>query len=256
MQFGVCGDFATAQAAADAAYDYAEWSVPNLLKPQESDDVFQAVLAEIRSAQLPYPVANGFVPGELKITGPDADLSVLQTFVTTAMQRAEVVGIDTIVFGSGGARQVPDGFDKQKATEQIIAFCQMVGPIAQRHGVTVAVEHLNESECNILNTLDECAAVVRAVDHPNIRLLVDGYHLMHDNGSYESIVEHGDLLTHAHIATVPNRKAPAAEACDFTAFFSALKRANYNGRISIEGKIPDPKTDLPLALALMRTLTQ
>lgn len=254
MRFGVCGNFKMTAAAAQASYDYAEWSVGNTLKPLESEEVFLASLKEMRDAALPYEVCNGFVPGELKITGPNVDSSALEKYVTTTMQRAEQAGVEVIVFGSGGARRIPDDFDRTIANDQLLTFCQMVGPIAQDHGVTIAIEPLNLAECNVLTTVDESAALVAKTAHPAIRLLVDGYHMMRDNDPYESIVRHGALLAHAHIATTQNRMAPGAEACDLSQFFDALSKANYTGRISIEGKIPAPETDLPVALSLMRKL--
>ncbi len=255
MQFGVCGDMSVAAIAAQASYDYAEWSVPALLKPRESEDAFRATLDALSGASLPYPVLNCFVPGDLKITGPGVDVSALRDYVSTSMVRAEAAGVEVIVFGSGGARRVPDGFDARAAYDQLVAFCQMVGPLAHDHGVTVAVEPLNTAECNALTTVDACACLVHDVAHPGIRLLVDAYHLMRDGDSYESIVTHGRLLAHVHIATIPNRLAPDAEDCDFTAFFNALAKAQYTGRISIEGNIPNPQAELPAALALMRRLS-
>ena len=256
MRFGVCGDMSLATVAAQASYDYAEWSVPALLRPRESEDAFRASLDALRRAELPYPVLNCFVPGDMKITGPDVDEPALENFVATSMARAETAGVEIIVLGSGGARRIPDGFDPCIAHDQLVAFCRMVGPLAHDHGVTVVVEPLNKTECNILTTVSECAALVNEVAHPGIRLLVDAYHLMHDNDSYESIVMHGTLLAHAHIATIPNRLAPAAEDCDFSGFFGALTKARYSGRISIEGRIANPEAELPAALAMMRKMSE
>jgi len=255
MLFGVCGDTSIAAVAARESYDFAEWSVPALLKPREGEDAFCAALDDLRAAELNYPVANCFVPGDLKITGPEVDNSALQAYVATTMKRAERAGVGVIVFGSGGARRIPDEFDPQVAKEQIVAFCRMVAPIAHDHGVTVVVEPLNTTECNVLTTVDECATLVKEVGHSALRLLVDAYHLMRDGDSYDDIVKHGDLLAHVHIATVPNRRAPGSEACDFSRFFCALANASYAGRISIEGKITDPVAELPVALTVMREWT-
>ena len=256
MQFGVCGNTSIAAAAARASYDYAEWGVDALLKPRESEDVFSSGFEAVRAAELSFPVANRFLPGDLKITGPDVNDSALQAYVTTTMKRAELASVEVIVFGSGKARRIPDGFEASTAHDQLVAFCRMVAPIAHDHGVTVAVEPLNQAECNVLTTVSECAALVNEVAHPAIRLLVDAYHLMRDRDSYESIVTHGDLLAHTHIATIPNRLAPAAEACDFSEFFGALAKAHYTGRISIEGKIKNLETELPAALAMMRMFVE
>ena len=254
MQYGVCGDPDMAAAAAEASFDYAEWLVGALLKPQEPRHAFEAELDRVRAAALPVPVLNCFVPGDLKITGPDVDTGKLEEYVTTTFRRAEQAHVETIVFGSGGARRIPDGFDAQAAHEQLVSFCSMLAPIARQNGVTVVVEPLNRTECNVLNTVAECATLVREVSHPALRLLVDAYHLLHDSDSYRAIVENADILSHAHIATVATHLAPAAEPCDFAPFFEALAEAGYKGRISIEAGIPDPGNDLPAAISLMKSL--
>jgi len=252
MKFGVCGSPAMGKLAAKAGYDYFEMSVGGLLKPREDKSAFEAVLAEVRTVPIPCPAVNVFIPADLKVTGPTAFLPGLEQYVKIACQRAHAAGVETIVFGSGGARRVPDGFDHATARRQIITFLHMLGPIAAHNGVTVVVEPLNLAECNILNTLSECAEVVRAVGHPAIRLLVDAYHLLKDNDSLEDIVKNGDLLAHAHIATIPNRVAPGQEPCDLAPFFQALKRAGYQGRISLEGNIAEDEAVLKSALRLMR----
>ena len=254
MQYGVCGGPDLAAAAAKASFDFAEWSVGELLKPQEPRHAFEAELDQALAAAIPFPVLNCLVPGDLKITGPDADTSKLEEYVTTTFQRAEQARVETIVFGSGGARSIPDGFDIRAAREQLVRFCSMLAPIAGQNGVTVVVEPLNRAECNVLTTIAECATLVREVAHPALRLLVDAYHLSHDNDSYSSIVDSADILSHMHIATVPTRLAPAAEPCDFFPFFEAIAEAGYDGRISIEAGIPDPENDLPAAISLMKSL--
>ncbi len=256
MKFGVCGDMSLAAIAAQSSFDYVECSVPALLMPREPEEVFRASLEAVQKAAIPCPVLNLFIPGDLKIVGADVDTKALEAYVRTSMVRAEDVGVEVIVFGSGGARRIPEGFDPHLAHAQLLAFCRMVAPLANDHGVTVVVEPLNLAECNVLTSVKECAELVQEVAHPGLRLLVDAYHLMRDGDSYEDIVRYGDLLVHAHIATVPTRLAPGAEVCDFSRFFQALADANYTKRLSIEGKITNPETELPAALSAMRELSE
>ncbi len=254
MKFGVCGGPDIARIAQKAGYDYFEWSVGALLHPREEQSVFEAALAEAHAVGLPCPAVNVFVPADLKITGPSVDLAALQTFAETAFIRAEHAGVEVIVFGSGGARRIPDGFDRTQAWAQLVAFGQMIGPLAKPHGVTVVVEPLNLGECNVLNTVSESADYVRAVGHPNVRLLVDGYHWSKDGDTVEGILNNGTLLAHAHVATVEGRHAPApGDTC--APFFATLRKAGYDGRVSIEGNIPNPAEELPRALEIMRALS-
>ena len=252
MQYGICGNVDVAGTAAQAGFDYFEMTVGALLKPREDEAAFAAALEQVRAAGLPCPVLNVFVPADLKITGPTADLALLERYVTTACHRAALAGVRVIVFGSGGARRIPDGFDRTTAWRQIVAFSRMLAPIASAHAVTIAVEPLNKTECNVLNTVGECARLVREVDHPAIRLLVDAFHLLKDNDAIEDIVANADILAHVHVATAPERLAPGMETCELRPFFDALARSHYQGRVSIEGKLPERLEDLSFSLVLMK----
>ena len=254
MEYGICGTPELAAVAADAGFDFLEMSVDRLLRPREDEAAFRDALAEAAAAPLPRKVLNGFVPGDLKITGPEADLAALKTYVTTCCRRAREAGVEVIVFGSGGARQIPDGFDRAEARRQLVAFCRMLGPVAQAHGVTIAVEPLSRADCNVLTTVGEAAELVRETAHPAIRLLVDAYHWARDNDSAEDVVANGPLLAHVHIATVPNRLCPGAEDCDLAPFFTALTDGGYNGRVSVEARMPSPADELPRALSVMKVL--
>jgi len=254
MQYGVCGGPEIARAASRAGFDYVEMGVGNLLKPREDPASFAAALKEARATGLPCLTNNSFVPGDLKITGENVDPAVLKQYVTTAFQRAQEAGVRVIVFGSGAARRIPDGFDRARARGQIVEFLRMLAPIAAEHGVTVAIEPLCRKECNVLNTVRECGEMAREVNHPAVRLLVDSYHLLIDRDSVEDIVTYGDLLVHVHVGTIPNRFAPGLEECDLQPFFNALAKAGYTGRVSVEARIPDPPNDLPKALSVMKEL--
>jgi len=252
MKYGVCCDPTTARIVADAGYDYFEFGVRSFLKPQEDDAAFREMLEQVRAAPIPCESCNGFLPGDLKITGPGVDAEAVEHYITTACRRAAEAGVEVIVFGSGGARNVPDGFPHDEAHGQLVAFCAMLGPIAEQHGVTIAVEPLCDS--NVLMTVAETAAFVREVDHPAVRLLADSFHWGRQNEPADDIAANGDLLAHVHIGTVENRLAPGAEDYDFGPFLDALTRGGYDARISIEAGTPDPPNDLPKALALMKSL--
>ena len=254
MEYGVCCGPDVAAIAAEVGMDFIEMTVAGLLKPQEPEAAFQEVLAEVRAAGVPCRVVNCFIPGSMKITGPDADMAVLQEYVTTAFDRARQAGLEVIVFGSGGARMVPDGFDHGQAWGQVAEFCRMAGPIAEEHGITVVVEPLATRFCNIVTSVAEGGRLVREVDHPAIRLLVDNYHWGLESESTDSIVENGPLLRHVHVATVANRLPPGAEEYDFAPCFQALRQGGYDGRLSIEATMTDPAEQLGPALEIMKTI--
>lgn len=236
MELGVCADPQFGPAIADAGFSFLELHVQKHLRTLEDDDAFRSELARIQRAPIPAPVANCFVPADIKITGPEADLGELEGYVKTALARAQRAGIQTIVFGSGGARRIPEGYDRVQAWQQLVNFGKMVGSIAAEHDVVVVVEPLSQRECNVLTTVGESGRYVIEVDHPHVQLLVDAYHWSRDGDSYDDIVRYGPLLRHVHIATTASRLPPGFEACDFAGFFRALKQSGYDGLVSIEAR--------------------
>ncbi len=258
MKLGVCADPKDAPALADAGFEFIELHVQNHLKTEENEDAFVDALQRIEAAPLPALAANCFVPGHLKITGPEVDLDALRAYVTVAFERAERADIRTIVFGSGGARRIPEGFDRDEAWGQLLTFGKLIGPLAEAHGVTVVVEPLNETlgACNVLTSVGESGRYVEAVDHSHVRLLVDSYHWSLDGDSRDAIVRYGPMLAHVHVATTESRVPPGVEQCDFSVFFAALDEADYDGPISIEARWDDMSAQASGALDALRRLTQ
>src|ERR1700722_8554541 len=117
MKFGICTSWTNAKAVQTAGWDYVEENVQNVLQGTVEDASWTEG-AKMAAAPLPIPAANSLVPASLKITGPSADLSALQKYMTRVLSRAGSVGIKTLVFGSGGARNVPEGFDRAAAFNQ------------------------------------------------------------------------------------------------------------------------------------------
>lgn len=234
MQLGICGGPEIASAAKAAGYNYLELNTQAHLQGEADEAVFQPILEQIKNCGMPCLAANVFVPGHLKITGADVDFPRLTRYVSVVLERAERAGIRAIVFGSGGARRIPDGFDRSQAYAQLVTFGHMVAPISADHGVTIAVEPLNTGETNVLNSVREGLNYVKDVNHPAFRLLVDAYHWAKENEPAADIVTAGDWLAHAHIATYAKRLSPGAEACDFGPFFTALHQAGYDLLLSIE----------------------
>jgi sugar phosphate isomerase/epimerase len=254
MEYGICGGPDEAILAAQAGFDYFEWSVGNFLRPREGDDAFEAALAAVREAPLPCPTLNIFLPADLSICGPAVNQKAIEGFLSTTFKRARIAGIEVVGFGSGKARWAPDRFDSGKAFEQVAAFGRTAAVFASGSGVDLALEPLNRRECNIINSVARGAELVRAVDHPAFRLLVDGYHWSLENDSTEDIVANGDLIRHVHLATCPTRLAPGREAHDFSPFFAAVRQSGYQGRLSFEGQMPDNVEALAEALRIMREI--
>jgi sugar phosphate isomerase/epimerase len=219
---------------AKAAFDYIEENVQGFLVPEDSEAAFSAKLDAAKQTALPILAANCFLPGTLKCTGPEVDLERIARYAEAAFRRAHQVGIRLIVFGSGGARQIPEGFDREVARNQFISCTRRIAPLAERHGVTIVIEPLNKKECNFINSLAEGAAIVEAAGHPHLRLLADVYHMRMEQEPSDEIVRHGRWIEHVHVAELEGRQAPGTQGEDFGPYLRALKKINYRNAISFE----------------------
>lgn len=251
-KLGVCTSVDKAGLLKDAGCDYTEEAVGRFLIPAESDDKFAENFSRFEKSGFPIFACNSFIPGSLKSTGPETKHDEIIAFAEKAFARAQKTGIKYIVFGSSGSRNVPEGFDKDRAREQFIALLKRMGPVAKKYDVVVVIEPLNKKESNIINSVAEGAKIVKAVDRMNVKLLADFYHMALENEGPQAVIEAGSLIKHCHIAEKENRAAPGTAGDDFTGYFKALKEINYTGAISIECRWSDFDKQVPESIAYLK----
>lgn len=251
VQVGFCTTLANLGAAKAAGFDYVELGTSEIAAL--SDAAFDEALGRIREAGVAVPATNLFLPATLKVTGPAIDRDQQMAYVKKAFARLERIGTHIVVFGSGGARQVPEGFAKDQAFQQLVDFGRRIAPEAKAHGITVAVEPLRTQETNIINSAEEGLALVNAIADPNFQLMVDFYHLASVKEDPAIIVRARDHIRHLHMANPEGRVFPRSpDEYDYAPFFAALRTIGYDGRISVEASTKDLKTEAPLAIAFLR----
>jgi sugar phosphate isomerase/epimerase len=217
---------------AAAGYDYIELSVAADLVPDEDDDAWAEHRGVLASLQLQPEVFNSFIRTG-KIIGPEADPDRLRRYVDRALARAHEVGGSIIVFGSGGAREIPPGFPHEQAEQQLFEFLGYCAAASTHTGVRVVIEPLQRVECNYINTVAEAAAIVRRLNYAGVLCLADTFHMERENEPMADIVDAADVLAHTHTAD-SLRLAPGTGTYDHVAFFRALAQADYDQRCSIE----------------------
>lgn len=252
MPFGLCTPVENGALLRSYGWDYVEPSVQDLLQGTIEDAQWNGA-ARVKAGGLSPYAANMLVPAHLKITGPDANLGALQPYISRVVHRASQIGMRILVFGSGGARAVPEGFSHAAAQEQIIAFLRMAGPAAATRDVTIVIEPLNKGECNIINSYAEAVEICRVVDHRNIRCLVDTYHLWLESEPLANVAANTDLLSHVHLADKDGRLPPGmSQTADYVPLFALLKKIRYAGGISVEAQWPDLPTQAGQVLGYLK----
>lgn len=263
MRFGCCGSMISpsgdpigvesVEAMAEAGFDYCELSLRDMAVL--SDAAFAALARRVDRSGIRCEACNNFFLPEIRLTGSDIRIDRAVDYATAAMDRAARLGAKAIVFGSSGARNVPEGFPTETAWRQLVELLGRLGPLAAQRGITITIEHLTRGESNIVNRVSEGLQLTREVDHPAVQLLIDFYHLKLENEDPRMILEAGPLVRHVHLAKVDGRRFPTEWEADYGPLFKALDGIGYSERCSIEAYTQDFPADARRAIRSMRDRT-
>ncbi|MCI8589281.1 MAG: sugar phosphate isomerase/epimerase [Clostridiales bacterium] len=253
MKLGICCSVEQAPTAKKLGYDYWELNVRELA--QMEDGAFEAYRQRVLDTGLAAEAGNCFFPAEIRVTGEAADLQAISAFARKALQRAASLGVKTVVFGSGDARRVDEGFSYERAYGQFIEALKIVGDIAGEYDIMIAVEPLRKQEDNLINRVPQGLAAAKEANNAHVAGLADLYHMKSEGESFADIGTYGAELVHIHIAAA-DRTYPTwgdGQDADYALFAKALKACRYQGRISIEAGTQNFEADAEKSLALLKT---
>lgn len=233
-----------------AGYDYVELPLAQIM--DFSEETFCALLEELKTLEIPCEACNNFFPKEVRLTGETVCFDQIQTYVEHAVSRAVRLGAKVIVFGSSGAKNVPEGFDPAMAIEQVVQVLRFVSEAVAPHGIQIAIEPLNRAESNLIVNLKEGMQLVEAVGCEPIRLLVDYYHFCLEQDTEELLVSAMPYLVHAHFANPVGRTIPTTVDETQWDFLACLQENGYPGRLSVEAFSDDPVRELQAFLEQLK----
>ncbi len=238
--FGCAGSIDRAAFLKAQGAGFITASTKDLLMPDQPEAVFTARLAQAKASPLPVLACNGFIPAQgFACLGPEANHPAILAWAETALSRLARVGGKIMVMGSSKSRHLPDGWPLDRADAQYAELLAKLGPIAAKHGITIAVEQLQPQECNFLNHLGRTAGLIRRAGHPNVRLLADLFHMARVEDTPDELRKALDVLVHVEIAEKEKRSYPGVMGDDFRPFLRVLREGGYHGAINIEASGTD-----------------
>lgn len=239
----------------DVGFDYAEVAATEVAAMSQSE--FAAAVQKVKALGLPVLSAIIFLPSEMKVAGPDANPDAQNAYLDKLLPRLSQLGLKMVVFGSGRSRRVPDGFSKEEAFKQVVDFARRAAERAKANRMLVVVESLRSEETNMINTAAEALALVKAVNHPNFKMLVDYYHMAMMKEDFAIIVKAGTKnIVHVQMANPQGRFYPQSDnESGYATFFERLRQIGYKGGVSIEAKAENPTADGHRALVYLRRAT-
>jgi len=139
-----------------------------------------------------------------------------------------------MVFGSPQQRATTGGLSPTQATRNFVDGLAAVAPHAKDRAVKILLEALPKGQCNVVTTLDEAAALVRQINHPNLRTMFDSHNAVDEIEPHAVLVErHFDLIGHVHVNEMDGKHCGRGDY-DFKPVLRVLKRLNYQGWVSLE----------------------
>jgi D-psicose/D-tagatose/L-ribulose 3-epimerase len=101
-------------------------------------------------------------------------------------------------------------------------------------GINLCLEVLNRFENHVLNTAAEGVAFVTEVDKPNVKVMLDTFHMNIEEDSIGGAIRTaGPLLGHLHTGEC-NRRLPGKGRTPWREIGEALRDIGYNGTIVME----------------------
>jgi len=175
-------------------------------------------------------------PKGLHVTTPDAALRAKswQHIRNLIDLCADLGPGGVMVFGSPKQRASTDGLSREQATRNYIDGLAGVAPHAVERGVTILVEALPVGQCDVVQTLDEAAAVVREIDSPGVRTMFDSHNAIDEVEPHHVLLErHYGLIRHVHVNELDGRHCGAG-SYDFKPILNVLRQNDYPGWVSLE----------------------
>jgi D-psicose/D-tagatose/L-ribulose 3-epimerase len=105
---------------------------------------------------------------------------------------------------------------------------------AQKAGVALVLEPMSHFRTHLVNTPEQVMRLIALADHPNLKVLLDTYHLVTEVRDYAAAIKRvGDKLWGIH-ACESDRGVPGGGLVPWHSVFAALCRLDWSGPMILE----------------------
>lgn len=207
---------------------------PAALSPGQRAGIRRVIESEgLRSAGL-----HSFLkaPAGLHLTTPDAAIRKKSwEYFARLIDLAAALGDQPVmVLGSSKQRAAIGDIQPAEAARILTDGLAAMAPLARNQGVTVLMEPLAPHLCNVINTLEEAMAVVRAVNNPAVEAMFDTHNTAAEKLSPDVLIrEYLPHIRHVHLNEMDGRR-PGAANYPFELVLRTLRQGGYAGWLSVE----------------------
>jgi D-psicose/D-tagatose/L-ribulose 3-epimerase len=139
-----------------------------------------------------------------------------------------------MVFGSPYQRATTGGISREEATQNYVSGLTGVIPHAEQRGVTILIEALPSAQCDVIQSLEEAAGIVRDINSPAVKTMFDTHNAVEETTPHAELVDrYFHVIRHVHVNEMDGRHCGRGDY-DFKPVLSTLKQRGYNGWVSLE----------------------
>ena len=199
----------------------------------------RALLAELGLA------LYSMTPANVDIATPDEEvrseaLRYYRRLVRVAAELSGASGARPLVSCHGLVGRVRAVSSQDEEMALLVASLREICAAAAEHGVTMVLEVLNRYESHLVNTCEQALEVLGRVAAPNLRVLLDAYHMnIEEPDPVAALRRAGEGLGLYHVAD-SNRRGIGRGHSDIAAQLAALDEIGYGGPVIIECSAPGP----------------
>jgi sugar phosphate isomerase/epimerase len=241
----------TLPALRDAGYDGIEPFVANPAKFP-----IEAWARAVERAGLEFAaVGTGPVVSDDKLTFTDRDESVRRAAIARAKDVVRFAARLGAQVNIGKLRgELPPGSEAEARGWMRAAFSELC-EFSATQDVNITLEPQNRTVINNLNTTGDALAWLRDLALPNLRLMLDVFHMDYEGEAVaRGFAEARDVLYHVHYADT-ERRVPGDGRLPFATFTDALRAIGYDRFITVEIKQePNALTAARRSAAYLRPL--
>lgn len=125
--------------------------------------------------------------------------------------------------------------DKEADRERSIFNMRILADMAADFGITLNMESLNRFEGYLINTAEEDVAYVKEVGKPNVKAMLDTFHMNIEEDSFTTAIRTaGPYLGHFHIGEANRRPPFSGGRMPWPEIGRALKSIGYEGDVVME----------------------
>ena len=182
---------------------------------------------------------TGYLHGDLY--DPEGSQEVVRT-AQQAIKAAAVLGVPRLVVHPGELVDGQAARPRSRVTGDMwfsaLRGLEALGELGADAGVTFCLENLNtivDHPGVPLARAKDTLALIEAVGHPNVKMMLDLYHAQIGEGNLVELVRRaGDAIGEIQVADVPGRCEPGTGEIHYPAIAKALHDSGYTATVGME----------------------